>query len=284
MPPIAIITDTDSSLPLDLAEKYNIVEIPIIVQFGEETFRDVYDIDNAAVFARVDREDKLPTTAAPSPGNFVEAYKSAFAAGADQILCLTISSEMSAVYASAHAAAEMFPDRIIKVVDSRTVAFGEGLMAIEAAKAIANGATIDGAVAAAEDLRERTHLFAALSTLKYLAMSGRVGQVAAGLASLFEVKPILTVRNEKLEMLERIRTQGKAWTRVIELAIEAAGGCAVEELNILHVNAPEAARQFELLVRAALPCPAEMRCVEMTPGLSIHTGAGLVGIVLVTKK
>ena len=284
MQSVAIITDTDSSLPLDLAKEYNIVEVPIIVQFGEETFRDVYDIDNAAVFARVDREGKLPSTAAPSPGNFVEAYQAAFDAGADQILCLTISSEMSAVHAAARSAAEMFTGKIIKVVDSRTVAFGEGLMAIEASKAIANGASIDEAVAAAENLRGRTHLFAALSTLKYLAMSGRVGQVAAGFASLLEVKPILTLRNEKLEMLERIRTQGKAWARVIELVIEAAGGCAVEQLAILHVNAFEAASQFELQVRAALPCPPEVRTVEMTPGLSIHTGPGLVGVVFVVKK
>lgn len=284
MSPVAIITDTDFSLPLDLARQYNIFEVPIIVQFGEEFFRDVYDIDNAAVFARVDREGKLPSTAAPSPGNFVDAYKAAFDSGADQILCMTISSEMSAVYTAAHAAAEMFTGKAIKVVDSRTVALGEGLMVIEAAKAIAKGASIDEAVSAAENLRERTHLFAALSTLKYLAMSGRVGQLAAGFGSLFEVKPILTLRNEKLEMLERIRTQNKAWKRVIELAIEAAGSCAVEQLSILHVNAPEAARQFELQVRAALPCPQEIRHVEITPGLSIHTGAGLVGIVLVTKE
>ena len=97
MPPIAIITDTDSSLPLDLAKEYNIVEVPIIIQFGEESFRDVYAIDNAAVFARIDREGKLPSTAAPSPGKFVEAYQAGFDAGADQILCLSISSEMSAV-------------------------------------------------------------------------------------------------------------------------------------------------------------------------------------------
>ena len=109
MPPIAIITDTDSSLPLDLAKQYHIVEVPIIVQFGEESFRDVYDIDNAAVFARVDREGKLPSTAAPSPGKFVEAYQAAFDAGADQILCLTISSEMSAVYSAASARRKCSP-------------------------------------------------------------------------------------------------------------------------------------------------------------------------------
>jgi len=284
MPSIAIITDTDSSLPLDLAREYNIIEVPIIVQFGEESYRDVYDIDNAAVFARVDREGKLPSTAAPSPGKFVDAYQVAFDAGADQILCLTISSEMSAVYTAALSATELFPGKTFKVVDSRTVAYGEGLMAIEAAKAIATGASMDEAIAAAVNLRDRTHLFAALSTLKYLAMSGRVGQVAAGFGSLLEIKPILTLRNEKLEMLERVRTQGKAWTRVIDLVIEASGDCAVEQLAILHVNASVAACQFELQVRAALPCPPEIRHVEMTPGLSIHTGAGLVGVVLVTRK
>jgi DegV family protein with EDD domain len=134
MPRIAIITDTDSSLPLDLAKKYDIVEIPIVVQFGEESFRDVYEIDNAAVFARVDREGKLPSTAAPSPGQFVDAYQAAFEAGADQILCLTISSEMSAVYSAALSAAEMLPGKTIQVVDSRTVAYGEGLMALERQK------------------------------------------------------------------------------------------------------------------------------------------------------
>jgi DegV family protein with EDD domain len=284
MPPIAIITDTDSSLPPDLAKQYNIVQVPIIVQFGEESFRDVYDIDNAAVFSRVDREGKLPSTAAPSPGNFVQAFQSAFDSGADQILCLTISSEMSAVYAAARTAADMFTDKTIKVVDSRSLAFGEGLMAIEAAKAIANGASIDEAVAAAEALRDRTHIFGALSTLKYLVMSGRVGHVAAGLASLLELKPILTLRNEKLEMLERVRTQSKAWARVIELAIEVTGGRAPEQLCILHVNVPEAASQFALQLRIAMPCPPEIRYVELTPGLSIHTGAGLVGVVLVTAK
>jgi DegV family protein with EDD domain len=281
---IAIITDTDSSLSLEVAKKYNIVEVPIIVQFGEESFRDVYDIDNSKVFARIDREGKLPTTAAPSPGNFIEAFQAALASGVDQVLCITISSEMSAVYSAARSAAETFPLGNIHVVDSRTLAYGEGLMVLEAAKAIADGASIEEAVKFAENLRDRTHLFAALSTLKYLAMSGRVGQIAAGFATLLDVKPILTLRNEKLEMLERVRTQSKSWLRLVDLACAASAGRPLEHLAVLNVNAIEAARHFEQQIRAALPCPAEIPHVEMTPGLSIHTGAGLVGVVVVTAK
>lgn len=284
MPPTAIITDTDSSLPLELAKQYNIVEVPIQVHFGKESFRDIYDIGNDEVFSRVDREGRLPSTAAPSPGQFIDAYKTAFEAGAEQILCMTISSEMSAVYSAARTAAETLPGKNIRVVDTRTLAYGQGLMVLEAAKVIADGKSIDEAIAIAEDLRERTHLFAALSTLKYLAMSGRVGQVAAGFASLLEVKPILTLRNEKLEMLERKRTQKKAWARLIELSLEALEGGGIEQMAILHVKAPVEAKQFELQVQAALPCPNVIESLEITPGLSIHTGSGLVGIVFVKKK
>jgi DegV family protein with EDD domain len=280
----AIITDTDSSLPLELAKKYNIVQVPIIIQFGEESFKAVYDIDDAATFTRVDRDGRIPTTAAPSPGEFVQAYTQAFESGSDSIIVFTISSEMSAVYSAARTAAEQFTGKDIRVIDTRSVSLGEGFMALAAAEALAKGASIQEAVDAAESLCNRTYIFGALATLKYLAMSGRVGQVAAGLASMLEIKPILSVQNGKLDMLERVRTQGKAWTRAIELAVEAAAGRKVERLGILHVNALEPAKQFETQLRAALPCPKETIYTEMTPGLSIHSGTGWVGLVIVVKE
>lgn len=141
MPPIAIITDTDSSLSLDLAGKYNIVQVPIIVQFGDDSFRDVYEIDNPAVFGRIDKEGKFPTTAAPSPGQFAEAFKSAFEAGARSVLCFAVSSEVSATYVSARTAAEMFPGKDIRVIDTRNLCLGQGLMAIAAAESVAGGAS-----------------------------------------------------------------------------------------------------------------------------------------------
>jgi DegV family protein with EDD domain len=284
MSPIAIITDTDSSLPLDLAKQYNIVQVPIIVQFGEDTFRDVFDIDNPAIFGRIDKEGKFPTTAAPSPGQFAEAFKAAFEAGARSVLCFNVSSEVSATYVSARNAAEMFPGKDIRVIDTRNLCLGQGLMAIAAAEAVAGGASEEEAIAAAESIGQRAHLFASLATLKYLAMSGRVGHLAAGLAGLLDVKPILTILDGKLQLLERVRTQSKSWARTIEVAVEANAGSKIERMAILHVNALEAARRFEKQVRAAMPCPAEIMYAEMNPGLSIHSGSGLVGVVFVTAK
>jgi DegV family protein with EDD domain len=281
---LAIITDTDSSLPLDLAQKHGIVQVPIIIQFGEESFKDVYEIHNDTLFPRIDREGKLPTTAAPAPGQFAEAFKSAFAAGAEEILCLDISSEMSATYASARQAAEMFPGKRIEVMDSRSLALGQGYMAIAAAEVAAQGGTLEEARAAAEDIRQRTYLFGALATLKYIAMSGRVSHLAAGMAGLLDIKPILSLQNGKLSLLEKIRTQGKAWARAIELSVEAAGGRGIEKMCILNVNCREIANQFEEQIRAALPCPDEILHADMNPGLSVHTGAGTIAVVFVVAK
>jgi len=281
---IAIITDTDSNLPLELTKKYNIVQVPILIQFGDESFRDIYDINNDTIFARIDKEGKLPTTAAPSPGLFVEAFKAAFASGADTILCLNISSEMSATYASALQAVGMFPDKRIEVLDTRSLAMGQGYMVLAAAEAVANGASIEEAIAVVEDVRSRTYLFGSLATLKYIAMSGRVSALAAGIAGLLDIKPILSLQNGKLELLEKIRTQSKSWNRAIELTAEKATGHKVEKMSIMNVKCPDSARQFEGLLRAAIECPDEIVQADLNPGLSTNTGAGMVAVVFVVAK
>jgi DegV family protein with EDD domain len=284
MTKIAIITDTDSSLPFELAKKHHIVQVPILVQFGEESFRDVYEIDNKQLFARIDREGKLPTTAAPSAGQFLEAFKAAFQDGATSVLCLTISSEMSATYASARQAAELLPGKSIEVVDTRNLGMGQGFMVLTAADVVARGGSLPEAIAAAKDVGDRCSLFGALATLKYIAMSGRVGYLTAGIASVLEIKPILSLVNGKLELLERIRTQKKAWARAVELSVEKAAGKKIERMAIMQVNALESARLFEQQLRAALPCPSEILITDMPPGLSSHTGAGMVAVVFITEK
>jgi len=284
MPSIAFVTDTDCSLPEDLAARYHIQQVPITVQFGEEAFLAGVNLDDAALFERVDRENTLPSTAAPSPGQFLEAYERAFASGADTILCFTVSSAISATYNNAVTAQQMLPERAITVIDTQSLSLGQGFMVMAAAEAAQRGASPEECLAQAQDVAQRTHLFAALATLKYLAMSGRVGSLAAGMAGLLSIKPILTIQNGKLELLERIRTQKKAWSRVIELTSQAANGKPIERMGIVHVAAPPAAKEFEQQLRASLSCPADILVNDLTPGLSVHTGTGLVGVAFVAGK
>jgi DegV family protein with EDD domain len=284
MPSIAIVTDTDASLPAYLAAKHGIRQVPISVLFGEESLQTGIDIDDAKLFERVDREGKLPTTAAPAPGDFVKAFQQAFDDGADSVVCFCVSGAVSATYDSALVAWGLMPERSITVVDSRTLSMGQGFMALVAAEAAREGASADEIVARATSVRDRTYLYAALSTLRYLAMSGRVGHLAAGMAGMLNVKPILTIQEGKLDLLEKVRTQKKAWARAIELTGEALAGRAVERMAILHAAAPDSARQFEALVREEIDCPPGTILAELTPGLSVHAGAGLVGAVVVAAE
>lgn len=283
MQKIAIITDTDSSLPFDLAAKFYVHQVPITINFGEESYEAVYAISDADTFHRIDKDGKLPTTAAPAPGRFISAYKAAFDGGAEKIICLCVSSAVSATYAAAVAAKDSFPDQEITVIDSASLSMGLGYMALAAAQAAAQGASVSEIISLITDIQSRIHLFAALSTLKYLVMGGRVSNLAGGVATLLNIKPILTIRDGKLDLLERVRTQKKAWERVIELSADKAGGRQIEQMCILHVNALQMAHEFESEIRNHIQCPNEILYAEVTPGLSVHSGAGMVGIVFVVK-
>ncbi|MBN1260053.1 MAG: DegV family protein [Anaerolineae bacterium] len=281
MSKIRVITDTDASLPPALAAAHGIVLVPINVHFGDKTFQTGVDINDAQLFERVDREGKLPTTSAPTPGQFAQAYETAFDDGAESVLCFCVSSEISATYKAAETAQELYPNRDITIVDSRTLSMGQGFMALAAAEAIAAGATKEEALATAQAVGDRTYLFGALATLKYLAMSGRVGYLTAGMANLLNIKPVLTVQDGKLELLERVRTKRKAWRRVIDCTIEALAGRPIERAGIIHSSAPEDAQVFEGEVRSVLDISTDIIVTEFTAGLSVHTGIGLVGLTVV---
>jgi len=283
MPKISIVTDTDASLPVDIAAKYKIRQVPISINFGEELFEDSVEIDNRVLFERINREGKLPSTAAPPPGKFAEIFKESFKAdGSDALICFCISSAMSATTkAGKIAAKELMPDSDITIVDTQTLSMGQAFMAMTASDAVQGGADVAGAIRAAEEVRSRTSLYGALATLKYLSMSGRVSHVAAGMAGMLNIKPILSVQNGKLDLLEKVRTRKKAWARMVELVQADLDGSSAEKMAVLHVNAPEAAESFKNLIRSEVSCPDDILTAELNPGLSIHTGDGMVAVSFV---
>ena len=283
MAKISVITDTDSSLPAEMAAAYNILQVPISIHLDEGLSGTDHTIDNASLFMKIDEVGKLPSTAAPNPAQFVEYFKRVFTEQKpDTLLYYAISSEMSATIKSAQIAAEELGDYDIRVIDSNMLSMAQGYMVLAAAEAAQKGASVEAVIKAAEDVRERTYLYGALSTLKYLSMSGRVSHVAAGMAGMLNIKPILSVQNGKLAMLEKVRTRSKSWARMIELVRKDIGAHAIQKACILHVNDAKGAEAFEKLLRDSLACPADLPLVDINPGLSVHTGAGLVGVCLVT--
>jgi DegV family protein with EDD domain len=278
---IAVITDTDSSLPAEVADRYGIRQVPITIHFENENFTTGIDIDDRRLFEKVDRLKKLPTTSAPAPAAFAAAFESALSEGADAIVCICVSSKISATYNAALTACQSFPASQIVVVDSLSLSMGQGFMALAAVEAARAGASVMQMVEVAESVGRRVRLYAALSTLKYLAMSGRVGKITAGLADTLNIKPVLTINDGKLELLERIRTRKKAVERVIGLASLALDGKPLERAAVIHVNDLEGARQLKEQLCAALPCPPDILIAEFTPGLSVHAGTGVTGLVVV---
>lgn len=284
MSTIAIITDTDASLPKAVSERYGIQQVPITVNFDAEVLKTGIDIDDAGLFARVDREGTLPTTAAPAPGDFTTAYENAFENGAETVLCFCVSSEISATYGAAVAARQTMPDRDIQVVDTLNLTMGQGYMVLAAAEAARDGKPVPEILSIVDQIRARSHMYAVLPTLKYLAMSGRVGSLAAGFADVISIKPILTVRDGKLDLLEKVRTLKKAWKRAIELSSEAVGTNKVEQMSIVHVNAESEAKEFYNQLSQVVSFSGEVLFAELTPGLSVHSGAGMVGVCFVVSE
>ncbi len=280
---IAIISDTDTSLPQKSLDDFGIRQASITIHFGEEVLKDCIDIDAEKLIERVNRDGVLPTTAAPSPGDFSVVYQDAFDKGADEIICLTVSAGVSATYQAAVTAKELFPDKKITVVDSETISMGQGFMVLKAAELAKIGKNTEEILEEVVAVRERTHLFAALDTLKFMAMSGRVGSLSAEMAALMSIKPILTIKDGKLDLLEKVRTRKKAWARILELTNERLGDGEFESVFILHVAANQAADDFEKLLREKVSCPDYIPHTELNPGLSVHTGGGLVGIAFTTK-
>ncbi len=249
---------------------------------NEETYTTGLDIDDRLLFEMVDRRNQLPTTSAPNPDAFSNVYETAFSQGAQSIVCVCVSGQVSSTYQSAVKARESFPDHEIQVIDSNNISMAQGYMVLAAAEAASKDKNISEIVTLIHETGNKLHTYAVLATLKYLYLGGRVSKLEANLADSFEIKPTLVVKNGKLTILEKNRTQKKAVKRLIEHLSKTAKEKKFERMSIIHVNEAEGASKMELALRETVPCPEIISIVELSPGLSVHTGSGMVGVVAQT--
>jgi DegV family protein with EDD domain len=275
---VAIVTDSASDLPPDVARAQGITVVPLLVSFGSESFRPDVDLTTDQFWERMLAPDApFPTTAAASPGDFRAAFNAAFDRGAEAVVCVNVSGDLSGTLKAAHVARDMLPEREIHVVDSRTASMGVGQLAQIGAELATAG------VGAAEIARVLEHrkadidLYVALDTLEYLKRGGRISGARAAVGTMLSIKPIVTVVEGVVENADRVRSRAKARERVLELLMAKP----LERAAVLHsTNADVEEFRDRFLERSGLD-PSRVQTMLIGPTVGPHLGPGCVGAVVV---
>ncbi len=273
---VAIVTDSTSSLTRAMAEAHGLHMAPIYVTFGAQTYRDGVDLDAESFYRQLEGSKRLPTTSQPTPADFTQTYAAAVE-NAEAIVSVHISHQMSATLDSAQAASRELPGVPIHVIDSRSVSMGLGLIAIAAARAAAAGKGAGEVVRLVEGLIAKMNVIFTVETLEYLRKGGRIGGATAFLGSVLDIKPVLYVKDGRVEPLERQRTRKRAVKRLLELMAEQVGSSGALHAAVLHCAAAEEARDLAREVAARFQC-AELLMVEAGPIIGTHAGPGTIGL------
>ena len=282
---VRVITDSISCLPPDLVAACGIGVVPINLILGDRSYRDEIDMTRREFYELLPKAKKLPTTSAPSPADFLEAYRN-LGEGAEGILCITAVSKLSATFESARLAREMahreLPQLTVEILDSRSALGSQGLVVLAAARAAEEGRDLAQVIQAAQEAIPRVNLVAMLDTLYYLMKGGRVPMVAAWASSLLSIKPIIELAGGEVVPLERPRTKPRALKRLAGIAEERAAGRATRVM-IHHANTPEEAAVLEAEVRSRINC-SELYITEASPVIGTHVGPGLLAITFLSEE
>jgi DegV family protein with EDD domain len=282
----AIVTDTTACVPPELVAEYGIEVVPIQLIVDSRTYRDGIDIKPTEFYALLRQSRKLPTTSSSSPEHYLEAFRKA-GLKAPGILCLTEPSKFSAMFNSARIAAdiagETLPGTTIEILDCTTAAAGLGLVVLAAARAAAEGKSLETVKETAVKTMERVNLLATLDTLQYLARSGRVPQAAAMVNSILNIKPIFTLNHADAHTVALPRTMKSAVKRMLKLMQSMARKGRPLHVAVMHADALEEATAFKNRISAQFEC-REIFVTEFTPVMGVHTGPGLIGVAFYEEE
>ena len=278
--PVRIVTDSSCDLTDDEVAKHGVEVVPLSIRFGEDEYEDRTELSVDQFYAKLAEASVLPETAAPAPGKFEAAFRRHQQAGADAIVCINLSSELSATMQSAQNAAKAVEGELdVRVVDSRSITSGLGTQVMLAAEAASAGASADDVVALVEDLATRTHVFGALDTLENLKKGGRIGGAQALAGSILSIKPILDISTGKVEEAGKPRTRKKALAVLRDRVAEAG---AIEHLCVYHGFAPDLDEMLDLL-DPVVPRD-QVRVGVIGPVIGTHGGPRVMGVTWVEAR
>ena len=275
---ITIVTDSTAYLTNEFAAKHGIKVVPLKLNWDNDTFRDNVDITAQAFYERLEKSNSIPTTSQPSGGDFLAAFKDV-AKDSDALMAVLISSGISGTVDSALMAKKEFDQVPVEIFDSKVTAAGLALLLKAMVAEAEKTGSVEKVLEMGRKVLDTMGVYFVVDTLKYLHKGGRIGGASAFLGSALDLKPILYLSQEgKIEALEKVRTKKKAVSRLVDLAVEKAGGKKAY-VGIMQANAMEGAQaiKFELEKRMNL---AEIEIFEISPVVGTHAGPGTLGIAV----
>jgi DegV family protein with EDD domain len=275
---VAIVTDSASDMDPARAAALGISIVPLIVNFGKDAFTAGVTLTTDEFWKRMTAPDvPFPTTAACSPGDFQHAYQRAFDGGADAIVSVHVAGTLSGTIKAAEVGKAMFKDREIHIVDSTSASMGEGMLAELGVEMANGGASASEIATALEGRRVDLQVYLGLDTLEYLKRGGRISGAQAAIGTLLSVKPIIEIKDGRVETAERVRTRGKAREKLVELLTVRP----MDRVSILHTPGSDVDEfQKELLLRIPGGIdPAKVTVDTVGPSVGPHLGPGCVGAV-----
>lgn len=276
--PVAVVTDSTAYLPEGFADRRRIHVVPLHVHVDGDTACEGIDLGPAELAGALS-ERRHVTTSRPAPEEFARVYRELLDGGADAVVSVHLSRELSGTWESARLAAADVSAERVRVVDSRSAGMGLGFAVLAAAAAAEAGSDGEEVERVAADTAARTRTFFCLETLEYLRRGGRIGPAAALLGTALSVKPLLHVSDGRVLPLEKVRTSARALSRLVDLTVDAAGDGTVG-IAVHHLGTPE--RAAELATRLDERLPADEGCLisEVGAVIGAHTGPGILGVVV----
>jgi DegV family protein with EDD domain len=272
--PVKIVTDSAADLPPEWAAAHGVRVVPLTIRFDDDEYVDGVDLTPQAFYDKMAELDILPATAAPSPGAFEVAFREAGADG-DPVVCINLSSALSATMQSAQTAARSVADQVdVRVVDSTSITAGLGMQVQAAVELAEQGGSADEVVALVEDLRARTKVFGALDTLENLKKGGRIGGAQAMIGSILSIKPIIDISTGTVAEAGKQRTRKKAmmWLRdrLFEQPdaqqVAVCHGCSQDVEELIELLSPRYSRD-------------QITVWTIGPVIGSHGGPRVVGLV-----
>lgn len=275
--PVRVVVATSTCLTLEQARELGITLVPLRVGVDGRDYRDMIDIQPSELY-RLLRDRVMPTTAAPTLGD----YMAAFEAAPGPVLCLTVGRGVSAMDEAARLAAEASVGARVEVVETGTAAGGLRLVALAAARLAAEGLGLADLAARVRGICERVEMAGMLETVEFLARSGRVPEIAHWGSSVLKVRPVVRFQAGRGSLVTLVRSPSRGLDEMRKLVRQGArrqGSAACGEgvsCTVFHGDALELAQELEARLRQELPA-ADLSISEMTAAMAIHVGPGVVG-------